>query len=73
MLNQSSTNILLVEDETGLHETLKLNLEWEGYDVTSAYDGLQAMQQAARVSKMEVEQQQDEGEDARRMQKGDVV
>ncbi len=45
MLNQSSTNILLVEDETGLHETLKLNLEWEGYDVTSAYDGLQAMQQ----------------------------
>lgn len=36
-------SILLVEDEEHLHETLKLNLELEGYEVTSAYDGSQAM------------------------------
>jgi two-component system alkaline phosphatase synthesis response regulator PhoP len=33
------TSILLVEDEENLHEALKLNLELEGYDVTSAFDG----------------------------------
>ena len=32
-------SILLVEDEENLHEALKLNLELEGYDVTSAKDG----------------------------------
>ncbi|WP_153798229.1 response regulator transcription factor [Foetidibacter luteolus] len=32
-------NILLVEDEENLHEALKLNLEMEGYTVTSAFDG----------------------------------
>lgn len=37
-------SILLVEDEENLHETLKLNLELEGYSVTSAYDGAAAMQ-----------------------------
>ncbi len=37
-------NILLVEDEQNLHEALKLNLELEGYDVTSAYDGSEALQ-----------------------------
>jgi two-component system alkaline phosphatase synthesis response regulator PhoP len=36
-------NILLVEDEENLHETLKLNLEMEGYGVTSAYDGSEAL------------------------------
>ena len=36
--------ILLVEDEENLHEALKLNLELEGYDVTSAYDGTRALQ-----------------------------
>ena len=36
-------SILLVEDEENLHETLKLNLELEGYTVTSAYDGAAAM------------------------------
>ena len=36
-------NILLVDDEENLHETLKLNLELEGYDVTSAYNGTQAL------------------------------
>jgi len=41
-MNQKST-ILLVEDEENLHETLKLNLEMEGYEVTSAFDGIAAM------------------------------
>jgi two-component system alkaline phosphatase synthesis response regulator PhoP len=36
-------SILLVEDEENLHEALKLNLELEGYDVTSSYDGAAAM------------------------------
>lgn len=36
-------SILLVEDEENLHDALKLNLELEGYEVTSAYDGLSAV------------------------------
>src|SRR5690242_17244206 len=36
-------SILLVEDEENLHEALKLNLELEGYQVTSAFDGAAAM------------------------------
>jgi len=36
-------SILLVEDEENLHEALKMNLELEGYEVTSAFDGIQAM------------------------------
>src|SRR6185503_7195838 len=37
------SSILLVEDEENLHEALKLNLELEGYDVTSAFDGATAL------------------------------
>lgn len=36
-------SILLVEDEENLHETLKMNLELQGYEVTSAFDGGAAM------------------------------
>ncbi|HEY0058339.1 MAG TPA: response regulator, partial [Flavisolibacter sp.] len=36
-------SILLVEDEVNLHETLKLNLELEGYSITSSFDGAAAM------------------------------
>ena len=43
-MSENSGNILLVEDEENLHETLKLNLEMEGYGVTSAYDGREALQ-----------------------------
>jgi two-component system alkaline phosphatase synthesis response regulator PhoP len=42
-MNLSKPSILLVEDEENLHESLKLNLELEGYQVTSAYDGAAAM------------------------------
>lgn len=37
-------SILLAEDEENLHEALKLNLELEGYEVTSAFDGNTALQ-----------------------------
>ncbi|MGC4037943.1 MAG: response regulator transcription factor [Chitinophagaceae bacterium] len=40
-------SILLVEDEENLHEALKLNLELEGYEVTSAYDGSAALKSVA--------------------------
>ncbi len=36
-------SILLVEDEENLHEALKLNLELEGFEVTSSYDGVEAL------------------------------
>lgn len=36
-------NILLVEDEEHMHETLKLNLEMEGYSITSAYNGAEGL------------------------------
>lgn len=45
-MNNESTrpSILLVEDEENLHDALKLNLELEGYEVTSAFDGRKALQ-----------------------------
>ena len=43
MYNSSKPSILLVEDEENLHEALKMNLELEGYQVTSAFDGVAAM------------------------------
>lgn len=36
-------SVLLVEDEENLHDALKLNLELEGYEITSAFDGQQAL------------------------------
>lgn len=36
--------VLLVEDEENMHDTLRLNLELEGYGVTSAYDGRKALE-----------------------------
>jgi two-component system, OmpR family, alkaline phosphatase synthesis response regulator PhoP len=43
MTAEKKLSILLVEDEENLHEALKLNLELEGYDITSAYDGVAAL------------------------------
>jgi len=40
---ENKFSILLVEDEENLHEALKLNLELEGYEVTGAYDGAEAL------------------------------
>jgi len=47
MKQNSKGSILLVEDEENLHETLKLNFEMEGYEVTSAYDGSAALRAVA--------------------------
>ena len=41
-------SILLVEDEENLHEALKLNLELEGYEISSGYDGAQALKMIAQ-------------------------
>ena len=43
MSTERKRSILLVEDEENLHEALKLNLELEDYDVTSAFDGAAAL------------------------------
>ncbi len=43
-MSEKKGSILLVEDEENLHEALKLNLELEGYEVTSAFDGISALQ-----------------------------
>jgi two-component system alkaline phosphatase synthesis response regulator PhoP len=42
-MKEQKANILLVEDEEHLHEGLKLNLEMEGYGVSSAWDGREAL------------------------------
>ncbi len=42
-MKEARANILLVEDEENLHETLKMNLELEGYEITSAFDGREAL------------------------------
>ncbi|MDB5229966.1 MAG: response regulator transcription factor [Chitinophagaceae bacterium] len=42
-MSEFKANILLVEDEEHLHETLKMNLELEGYSITSAFDGNAAL------------------------------
>ena len=42
-MTNTNPSILLVEDEENLHEALKTNLELEGYQVTSAYNGIDAM------------------------------
>ncbi|HEX6915217.1 MAG TPA: response regulator transcription factor [Chitinophagaceae bacterium] len=43
MKENSKGSILIAEDEQHLHETLRLNLELEGYEVSSAYDGSEAL------------------------------
>jgi two-component system, OmpR family, alkaline phosphatase synthesis response regulator PhoP len=42
-MSNKKFSILLVEDEENMHETLRFNLEMEGYTVSSAYDGIQAL------------------------------
>ncbi|MFN0083523.1 MAG: response regulator transcription factor [Ferruginibacter sp.] len=41
-------SILLVEDEENLQEALKLNLELEGYEVSSCFDGANALKMVAQ-------------------------
>ncbi len=46
-MTNSKANILLVEDEENLHEALKLNLEMEGYEVSSAFNGTEALKKVS--------------------------
>ncbi len=42
-MQKKKYSILLVEDEENLHEALKLNLELEGYEISSSFDGATAL------------------------------
>jgi len=42
-MQERKLSILLVEDEENLQDALRLNFELEGYEVTSAYDGAEAL------------------------------
>lgn len=42
-MSTNKPNILLVEDEENLHSSIKLNFELEGYEVTSAFNGAEAL------------------------------
>ena len=42
-MQEKKRSILLVEDEENLQDALRLNFEMEGYEVTSAYDGIAAL------------------------------
>lgn len=42
-MSDKKASVLVVEDEYNLHESLKLSLELEGYEVTSAFDGISAL------------------------------
>ncbi len=46
-MKENKGNILLVDDEENLHEALKMNLEIEGYEVSSAFNGTQALKALA--------------------------
>lgn len=46
--SDSKASILLVEDEENLQEALKLNLELEGYQVSTAETGVEALKAIAR-------------------------
>jgi two-component system alkaline phosphatase synthesis response regulator PhoP len=43
MSQEKKISVLLVEDEENLHEALKLNLVMQGYEITSAFDGVAAL------------------------------
>ena len=39
MSERKSKKILIVDDEPGVVEIVRVNLEWEGYDICEAFDG----------------------------------
>jgi two-component system, OmpR family, alkaline phosphatase synthesis response regulator PhoP len=47
-MSEKKISILLVEDEENLQEALKLNLELEDYEVTSAWNGVEALEQVQK-------------------------
>ena len=47
MEEETKPKILVVDDEEDLCEILKFNLETQGYDVTTAYSGEEALEKDA--------------------------
>ena len=45
----SNHKVLIVEDDTNLLTTLKYNLQKDGYNVTTAIDGAEAVETARKV------------------------
>jgi DNA-binding response OmpR family regulator len=43
MEGEMKKTILVVDDEPGLREIVRTNLEWEGYEVVEAADGVEAL------------------------------
>jgi DNA-binding response OmpR family regulator len=41
--------ILIIEDEKGISEPVKTRLEYEGYEVINAYDGLDGLDKAIKI------------------------
>lgn len=41
-----SKKILVVDDEPGVVEIVRVNLEWEGYDICEAFDGREGWEKA---------------------------
>ena len=46
--NETSSRILVVDDEPAVREALRAGLEFEGYEVTLAADGLGALEAIAK-------------------------
>ena len=46
-MKETKSTILIVEDEENLHEALRLNLEMDGYEVSSAFDGTEALRKVS--------------------------
>ena len=46
-MDNEQKRVLLVEDEEHLRRTIKLNLELEGYHVTTASTGIEALEKFA--------------------------
>jgi len=47
----SNKRLLVVDDDKGIRDSLKEALEFEGYDVTTAYDGKNALDILTKLSK----------------------
>jgi len=45
--------ILIVDDDKNIVETLKIRLQTNGYEVITAYDGLEGMEKAKRISRID--------------------
>lgn len=44
MRSKKGYKILVVDDEKAIVDVIRTNLEYEGYDVVTAYDGLEALE-----------------------------